>query len=464
MWTKFLNLWKTSHEEATFSARRWRRIFQAAGAGAAGRIISITCSLVQIPIALRHLGSDSFGLWITLTSMVTLVNFADLGMGLGLQNLISRAHGKDAPHELNLAFRTGFLVLTGISALLLLGGLPIISHLDWAVLLNIHNSVLALDAKSSAMVVAIAFCVGIPLMTFQRVATGLQLGWLTSATACLGSILSLLFVLIASFLNMRLVAFITMVVLAPLLANIVLALMLRTHVRLFSSQERFFDSRMIRPLFKSGLMFLVPQIGATLMNAVPVVVLSAVCGPAAVTPYSLAQRIVGLASQAASMVLTPLWPAYAEAYVRGDVDWIKKTFRLSILAVVLGLPLPCLAFWLHGETLIRLWSSYQGELGFWFLGAMAAWLAVTTAGLVCAMFLNGLGRLRGQAIYGSLFVGCAILLLRPITEQIGMVGVPLTMTICYVIINLSCATIECFRVYRNLSGPVKFRFNSAPAL
>jgi O-antigen/teichoic acid export membrane protein len=329
-------------------------------------------------------------------------------------------------------------------------GIPIISALNWVQLLNIQNDAIAHEVRSSVLVVATAFCIGIPLTAFQRVATGLQLGWLTSASASVGSILSLLFVLVASFLKMNLVSFIMMVVISPLLANLFLALMLRSHIRFFTVQKHLIDHGLALELFRNGSMFLIPQIAATLMNAVPVVILSSVSGPAAVTPYSLAHRIIGLANQGVGMVLTPLWPAYAEAFVREDINWIKKTFRLSLLLVGLGIPLPCLAFWFYGESLIRLWSSYKGEIGFWFLGAMAAWFAVTTVGQACAMFLNALGRLRGQAIYGTVFVGCAILLLRTVTERFGLVGIPVTMTLCYIVINLSCTLAECKWICRKV--------------
>jgi O-antigen/teichoic acid export membrane protein len=461
VWNKIKRTWLCNHDSADFSTRRWRRIMQAATAGATGRIVSLACSLVQVPIALSHLGPDAFGLWMTLTSMVALANFADLGLGLGLQNLISRAHGRDAHEELATVFRTGFLLLTAIAALLLAVGLPILDHLNWAYLLNIPNGIPPSEASCAVQTILLMFGLGIPLTAFQRAAMGLQLGWIASVSASLGSAMSLFFVYLASRLDMKLIAFIVMGSIGPLLANFLIALLLRRYLAFFSLSYPIFDTRLVTGLFRSGIMFLIPQIGATLMNSAPVLILNSILGPTAVTPYVLAQRITSLVSQAAGMALTPLWPAYAEAYARGDIAWIKKTFRLSIKTTLLALPVPGLAFWFYGDVLIRLWSSYTGEIGFWFLGTMALWVSLTTIGQTYAVFLNGLGRLRGQAIYGSTFVAAALFLVGPLTERLGLVGVPLGMSLSFILINLVCATFECLWVLRNLAFPKKSPFDAS---
>ena len=69
--------------ESERAAQRWGLIYRAAGASAVGRMVSVLCALAQVPLALHCLGQEGFGLWITLTGAVSLLNFADMGMGLG---------------------------------------------------------------------------------------------------------------------------------------------------------------------------------------------------------------------------------------------------------------------------------------------------------------------------------------------------------------------------------------------
>jgi len=48
---------------------------------------------------------------------------------------------------------------------------------------------------------------------------------------------------------------------------------------------------------------------------------------------------------ASSMLMTPLWPAYSEAFARGDFSWLRSTFRKSLMvnAAIAGLPILALA-------------------------------------------------------------------------------------------------------------------------
>src|SRR3954464_8085519 len=57
----------------------------------AARALGISCQLLQVPIAMKALGSEAFGLWMTLTSIGTVITFADFGVGQGAQNKLAEA-------------------------------------------------------------------------------------------------------------------------------------------------------------------------------------------------------------------------------------------------------------------------------------------------------------------------------------------------------------------------------------
>ncbi len=90
---------------------RGGRIAAAASSGAAARVLSSLLTLVSLPLAVRYLGAERFGVWATITSTVVLLNLLDLGIASTLTNHISRAYAlRDKPYAAR--YTTNALALT----------------------------------------------------------------------------------------------------------------------------------------------------------------------------------------------------------------------------------------------------------------------------------------------------------------------------------------------------------------
>jgi len=74
--THALHLGRLPHRFVTFFAT-----------SLAARGVGIVCQLLQVPLVVAALGSEAFGLWMTMTSVTNLMQFADFGLGIGAQSL-----------------------------------------------------------------------------------------------------------------------------------------------------------------------------------------------------------------------------------------------------------------------------------------------------------------------------------------------------------------------------------------
>ncbi|MDB6155551.1 MAG: hypothetical protein JWL90_4004, partial [Chthoniobacteraceae bacterium] len=414
------------------SRQRIRLLMRSAGVSAFGRVITVFCLLAQVPIALRFLGQESFGLWITLTGAASLLNFADLGMGLGMQNKISEAHGKDDMARARDIFLTGFAALGAIAGLLFLIGLLLGWHVNWAALFKIVNPDVQLHVNECAFVVFLAFCLGFPLSSAQKLAVAFQLGWLQAVAGTIGSLISLGLIWAAAAFKLSLLSFVAVAVIPPTLVNFGLLVYL---LRLF--HWRFDPIRHARweharDIFGEGFLFALPQIGAMLLSTAPAVLLSTIVGAAVVTPFNLAQRLIGIITQAQGMLIAPLWPAYAEANSRGDHAWIQKTFPKS-LVFSLGITLvPCVFFAFTGRWIIFLWTQNSTTLPSQKLvWLMSGWAFFVSMGVPPAALLNGLGHLRGQATYGMFSAVLGLLLMPWLIHRFGACGIPIALLVSY---------------------------------
>ncbi|MBK9684722.1 MAG: hypothetical protein IPO59_16085 [Betaproteobacteria bacterium] len=106
--------------EAGRSAERHRRILLSAGANTMSKVLGLSVTIVSIPLVLNSLGAERFGIWSTLASLVITLQFIDLGIGNGLINAVSEAHGRGDRAAIRRYFSSAVLALFGAALLLLL--------------------------------------------------------------------------------------------------------------------------------------------------------------------------------------------------------------------------------------------------------------------------------------------------------------------------------------------------------
>src|SRR3954467_8267062 len=69
-----------------FHSGRGGRAKLAISASLFSRVVTTAVSFVVLPISVRYLGNEGYGLMATITAVVGWLQFSNLGIGLGLQN------------------------------------------------------------------------------------------------------------------------------------------------------------------------------------------------------------------------------------------------------------------------------------------------------------------------------------------------------------------------------------------
>jgi O-antigen/teichoic acid export membrane protein len=169
-----------------------------------------------------------------------------------------------------------------------------------------------------------------------------------------------------------------------------------------------------------------------------------------VTQYAVPLRLFTIVPLLLNLALGPLWPAYAEAAARGDVDWVRRTLGRSIKLALLVTGPPALILVLFGRSIMHLWvgdrvvPSFDLLLG---LGLSSVILGVSEA---LAMFMNGLNVVRLQVVCCSIMAATNIGLKIVLAGEIGVSGVAYATVIAQVL----CVLIPLFayvpRVFQTL--------------
>jgi O-antigen/teichoic acid export membrane protein len=365
-------------------------------------MVSVAIQLAMVPLMLSYLGEYSYGLWLTMQSVIGFGAFADLGIGNGAMNAISAAHAKGERDRVNRIITSALAMLTGLAV----GGLVAAAlALQWVVT-GRAGTAHAADLGMGIAIFAAYFALSLPLGFIERINAAFQDGAVTNIARS-GVAVATLAATWGAVRSGGSFATICVATLVPQLAGWLAVWIVDFRRRgWLVISRRLFDHATARSLLGVGMLFLGIQVLSACNWSMDNLLISSILGPEQVARYGVQVRVFGLVGTVTSMILTPLWPAYADAIAHGDHAWIRTTLRRSLIwAVAVSAPL---AFGAAAALpfILRAWT---GD-GIRTTPALAYGLAtLTVCQSVCAalaMFWNGTSAIRVQ-----FFIGLALVLL-----------------------------------------------------
>ncbi len=183
--------------DAGRAAERHRRAALTTLAAVFNKVISVGVLLITVPLTLRYLGQEQYGLWMTISALISMMGFLDMGIGNGLVSAISETDGKGDRETARRYVSAAVFALLTICVLLLLGFALGYSHIRWKWVLNVKTSEAARDGGQAAAVLIACFALGMPFSIAQRVQQGYQEGFRNNLWGSLGTVLTLVGILVA---------------------------------------------------------------------------------------------------------------------------------------------------------------------------------------------------------------------------------------------------------------------------
>jgi O-antigen/teichoic acid export membrane protein len=341
-------------QELLRSRDRNKKVTHAFNASIVSKIISMGAGLISVPIAYKALGQEQFSLWMTITSIIAAMQFADLGIGNSLLNIVVIANARDDRLSARRAVTSSVGLLTLLCIFLLVFFICFYPFLNWTKIYNVSTRSIAMEAGLATAIMVLCLALNLPILTAQRVQMAYQDGLKANVWISIGSLFALAGIVTCGQMKANLVTFTFAALGGPCLAAILCWIyeFLIDRPWLFPNAQ-YFDFSTGRRLIKNGglwsLFLLMGFIGTGLDN----LIISHFFNHDAVAKYSVMSKLLaGLL--VAQMLSAPLWPAFAEAIERGDLFWAQQTFRRSILI--------CAAFGLLGAGIIVFMSHWVIEL------------------------------------------------------------------------------------------------------
>lgn len=409
---------------------------------------SILAGLLLVPITLNYVDEATYGIWLTLSSMIAWFSFFDIGLNQGLRNRLAEAFAREdlALGKKYVSTTYALLALIFIPLMVLL--LLVAPAVDWGKLLNIEVG----DPSGFVAAVAIVisyFCLNFILSTINVVLLADQ----RPADAALRSFIQQLISILIIFALTKttkgnLVNLCLGLCAAPLLVVTLFNFTLfRGRYKAIAPRLKNVDFRTVPNLMKLGVQFFIIQIAAIIQYQLTNFLIIRYFGAEEVTEYNIAYKYFGILMMGWGILTAPLWSAVTDAMAKNDLDWVrgsmKRYVRLFALMAVIGpvmllISQPVYHFWIGDNIHISF------LLSFWVL----LYNLVYMFGTLFVDVLNGAGELRIQTI-ASLFSPFVFLGLAYWFYKHGF-GVP-SIIIASIISNFNgflLAPLQCRKLFR----------------
>ncbi len=205
----------------------------------------------------------------------------------------------------------------------------------------------------------------------------------------------------------------------PVGASIVLFSSKYRHLRPSSRYVRFSYAK---ELMNLGVKFFILQISALIIFSSSNIIIIQLFSPAEVIPYNIAFKYFNIISMFFYLILLPFWSAYTEAFTRGDIPWIQRTFgvlkQLWFLSIVIVILMTFFA-----NTFYKIWVGKEIQIPISISITMGIYVLIVAWSNIYGNFINGTGIIRLELVF-SVIAGIVNIPLAIIFSKYLHMGIP----------------------------------------
>ena len=192
---------KASASASDRSHQRYRRAAMNGVTSLCAKLVVLATTLIAVPLTYRYLGTERYGLWMTMTSFVLFLSFADFGIGNGITSSIAKADGQDSKEEAQRAVSCGFYLLAFVALVLLAIFAASYSAISWPTLYGTKTALASVEAGPATAVLVLCTALNMPLGTVLRIQLGYQQGYIGDLWSAAGNLLALAIIVLITHLR-----------------------------------------------------------------------------------------------------------------------------------------------------------------------------------------------------------------------------------------------------------------------
>lgn len=437
-------------EILNISSARTKNIVEHVSYSILYKIGSVLANFLLVPLAITYLNSEKYGIWLTLSSVITWFSFFDVGLGNGLRNKFAEAKAK-GEYKLAQAYVSSAYFTLGSLCVVLIGIILLINPiLDWTALFNTADTL----KKELGILIPLVFsffCLRlvIKLITsiyladqHHSIQNKVQFFIQAGSLACIW--------LLTKAGGSSLLIFGAIYSALPVAVLLVLNLFAFSNTyQKFKPKLSLWKKEYLEDILGLGFRFFIIQIAVLVLFSTDNFIITKLFGPAKVVPYNIANKYFSIVTMAYGILMTPYWSSFTEAYTNNDYDWIKESVR-SIQKLWLLVPFGLIIMIVISHWFYDFWVGEKVSVPFYVTISMALFVALKTFNDIYVSFLNGVGKISLQLILSciSIIVNIPLSIYLADYLGLGLAGVILA-TCCSLVLSVIFFPIQYYKIINN---------------
>ena len=415
------------------------------------RGISIVINFMLVPLTIGYVSAELYGVWLTLSSIMTWLGFLDVGFTQGLKNKLTEAIAYQDWNKGKSLVSTTYIMMLVIFVPVCILAEFVIPYINWSDLLNV-DVIYESEIKQVMYVMIAFFCIQMVVNVIVSVIAAFQKVALSSSFTVIGQFLSLVIIFILTKTapaSLMILAFAISAM--PIIITVVASVLLfNGKYKNIAPSIKYFDRNLVGDLFNLGYKFFIINIQVVILYQSTNILISNISSPLDVTTYNIAYRYMNLSMMIYTIITAPLWPAYTDAYVKKDFNWMnnirqkmKKVFLLSAVGNVIMV--------LLSQPIYHLWVGDGVHIPMQMTIMVALYVIVYCWTNLNGTLIVGMGTVKIETILVAIGMVLHIPLSIVLGKQVGAYGVIASM----IFINLIYAIVFNIQVNKILNKKAK---------
>jgi O-antigen/teichoic acid export membrane protein len=268
--------------------------------------------------------------------------------------------------------------------------------IDWATILK-AAPVMRTELNLLAAILILLFCLQLIFNLITNLLFAVHKPAVASQFTLLTNLLLLISVFVLTQFNGR-----SILVLGIINGLIPVAILVCANLYYFSKQfkpyipsKSAFDFGLKNQIFSLGMKFFLIQVSVMILFSITNVIIIRFFSPIEVTQYNIAFKYYSSLNMVFGIILTPFWNAFTEAYLKNELDWIKKTIKKLLLIWLIFLIL-VIIMTIFSDAFYHFWIKDAVSIPLNLSIAMGGLISIINWHNLFGFFTNGISRISIQ--------------------------------------------------------------------
>lgn len=415
-----------------FQNDRDKNIFKHVGLSFIYKFFSVIINFSLVPLTIDYLDSENYGIWLTLSSFVGWFSFLDIGLGNGLRNKFTESKSTGKYKKAQSFVSTAYFSISIISIVILIIFFLLNFFADWGSLLNTNQ-----DAVKDLNILVPAL---FTFFSIQLVAKLVSSLYLADQDHSIQSKIELITQIFSIFLILLLLNYgkSSLLLFGLIFSSLPALILVFLNIYAFNNSFKkyrpklsLFNFKYLSEITSLGFKFFVIQLSGVVLFSTDNVIISNLFGPSDVVPYNIAFKYFSIITMVFTMITTPYWSSFSEAFAKNDISWIKKSVS-KIQKLWFFIPIFIIFLVLMSDIFYRFWIGDKVYVPLSLSISMAIYVCIISFNMIYSNFIYGVGKIKLNLIFSliSMIINIPLSIFFSKNLDLGPKGVILATCFC----------------------------------